>query len=57
MYSNDLLQLDLSIKPTISNFVEFLPKFGYFFLLIIARFLFLLSLQVLFGLLLNEKKK
>ena len=33
---NDLLQRDLGIKPTISNFVELLPKFGYFFLLIIV---------------------
>ena len=28
---NDLLQRDLGIKPIISNFVELLPKFGYFF--------------------------
>ena len=55
---NDLLQRDLGIIPNISNFVELLPKFGYFFLLIIAHmFFFLLSFKVLFGLLLNEKKK
>ena len=34
---NDLLQRDLGIKPIISNFVELLPKFGYFFLLIIVH--------------------
>ena len=42
---NDLLQRDLSIKPIISNFVEMLLKFGYFFVLIIVyTFIFLLSL-------------
>ena len=41
---NDLLQRDLGIKPTISNFVELLPKFGYFFLLIIVHTFFLLLL-------------
>ena len=34
---NDLLQRDLGVKPIISNFVELLPKFGYFFLLIIVH--------------------
>ena len=33
---NDLLQRDLGIKPIISNFVELLPRSGYFFLLIIV---------------------
>ena len=37
---NDLLQRDLRIKPIISNFVELLPKFGYFFLLIIVHTFF-----------------
>ena len=38
--SNNLLQRDLGIKPIISNFVELLPKFGYFFFLIIVHTFF-----------------
>ena len=37
---NDLLQRDLGIKPITSNFVELLPKFGYFFFLIIVHTFF-----------------
>ena len=58
---NDLLQRDLGMKPIISNFVELLPKFGYFFLLIIVHmFFFAFVLGCHFfrrcGLLLKRKK-
>ena len=33
----DLLQRNLGIKPIILNFLELLPKFEYFFLLIIVH--------------------
>ena len=49
---NDLLHRDLGIKPIMSHFVESLPKFGYFFFLIIVHtsgdssFLWLLGLDI-----------
>ena len=38
---NDLLQGDLGIKPIISNFVELLPKFRYFFFFNYCTYVFL----------------
>ena len=46
---NDLLQRDLGIKPIISNFVESLPKFGYFFLLIIVHTFFFVCFAFIVG--------